>query len=249
MITGEDVSRAASMIAWICSTLLTLNAPTPYPPAAASSRSCRIDTIAIAAEPPCGLGPSLAGFGPRACRSRLRLGRAEEVADARLLGAFDGHLDGLIELGVGAVDARADLADGAGEVGDILAEGGHAGREQVDQKLEILDPAQTLCEEVAVHLLDLRRERAYEVAELAEPARGGVVVHRLLDRALDRLGQRLLKRRRRLAQLSDVGLGAAQDRPQVGRRDPGLGRCRRNRCLPLGAGPVAKLLDAPVELG
>src|SRR5207344_2331414 len=83
MITGEDVSRAASMIAWICSMLLTLNAPTPYPPAA-SSRSCRIDTIAIAAEPPCGLEPSLAGFGPRPGRSRLRLGRAEEVADARL---------------------------------------------------------------------------------------------------------------------------------------------------------------------
>ena len=110
-------------------------------------------------------------------------------------------------------------------------------------------PAQALGEQVAVHLLDLRRERAYEVAELAEPARGGVVVHRLLDRALDRLGQRLLKRRRRLAQLADVRLGAAQDRPQVGRRGPGLGRRRRNRCLPLGAGPVAKLLDAPVELG
>ena len=29
MITGEAVSRAASMIAWICSMLLTLNAPTP----------------------------------------------------------------------------------------------------------------------------------------------------------------------------------------------------------------------------
>ena len=29
MITGEEVSRAASMIAWICSMLLTLKAPTP----------------------------------------------------------------------------------------------------------------------------------------------------------------------------------------------------------------------------
>jgi hypothetical protein len=28
-ITGDDVSRAASMIAWICSMLFTLNAPTP----------------------------------------------------------------------------------------------------------------------------------------------------------------------------------------------------------------------------
>ena len=29
MITGESVSRAASMMAWICSMLLTLKAPTP----------------------------------------------------------------------------------------------------------------------------------------------------------------------------------------------------------------------------
>src|SRR5436190_6958706 len=114
MMTGEDVSRAASMIAWICSMLLTLNAPTPYPPAAASSRSCRIDTIAIAPKPPCGLRPSLARFGPQSRRSRLGLGGAEEVTDAGLLGALDGDLDRLVELGVGAVDAGTDLADGAG---------------------------------------------------------------------------------------------------------------------------------------
>jgi hypothetical protein len=29
MMTGDSVSRAASMIAWTCSRLLTLNAPTP----------------------------------------------------------------------------------------------------------------------------------------------------------------------------------------------------------------------------
>src|SRR5215212_1261356 len=47
MITGDSVSRAASMIACTCSRLLTLNAPTPYPPLAASSRSWRIVTSAI----------------------------------------------------------------------------------------------------------------------------------------------------------------------------------------------------------
>src|ERR1017187_74039 len=47
MMTGDLVSRAASMIDWICSMLLTLNAPTPYPPLAASSRTCRIDTSGI----------------------------------------------------------------------------------------------------------------------------------------------------------------------------------------------------------
>jgi len=39
-------SLAASMMACICSISLTLNAPTPYPPLAASSRSCRMETRA-----------------------------------------------------------------------------------------------------------------------------------------------------------------------------------------------------------
>jgi hypothetical protein len=75
-----------------------------------------------------------------------------------------------------------------------------------------------------------------------------VVVHRLLDRALDGLGQRLLERLRRLAQLAHVALGAAQDCPQVGRSGAVLGRRGRHRCPPLGTGPIAELLDAPVEL-
>src|SRR6185437_6103937 len=47
MMTGELVSFAAPMMAWICSILLTLKAPTPYPPLAASSRSCRMETRGI----------------------------------------------------------------------------------------------------------------------------------------------------------------------------------------------------------
>src|SRR5213082_3234215 len=47
MITGDCVSRAASMTAWICSMLLTLKAPTPYPPTAASSSSWRMETSGI----------------------------------------------------------------------------------------------------------------------------------------------------------------------------------------------------------
>ena len=94
-----------------------------------------------------------AGVRPRARRGRLGFGGPEEVADTGLLGALDGHLHRLVELRIGAVDAGADPADVAGEIGDILAQGCHAGREQVDQELEILDPAEALGKEVAVHLL------------------------------------------------------------------------------------------------
>src|SRR5579859_1856354 len=47
MITGEFVSSAACMIAWICSKLLTLNAGTPYEFSAAWSSNCRIEIKAI----------------------------------------------------------------------------------------------------------------------------------------------------------------------------------------------------------
>jgi hypothetical protein len=67
-----------------------------------------MDTIAIAAEPPCGLRPESSWL--RAA-SRPGWARPEEVAHPGLLGALDGHLHGLVELGVRAVDAGTHLAD------------------------------------------------------------------------------------------------------------------------------------------
>ena len=76
-----------------------------------------------------------------------------------------------------------------------------------------------------------------------------MVVHGLLDGALDGLRQALLKRCRGLPKLADVALGAAQDRPQIRCTRAVLGRGGRHRCLALGTRPVTELLDSPVELG
>src|SRR5918998_3736576 len=66
MMTGELVSLAASMIAWTCSRLLTLNAPTPYSPFAASSNNCRIVTNGKARP------PYFVGFRVRVAQGRTR---------------------------------------------------------------------------------------------------------------------------------------------------------------------------------